>query len=313
LISEKNNLEQEMSRLKKENTVYNNELKENNRKINVLDTDLKICKREQDFLSVTADSLSKSLSRTELILDSLTKSLPVGFSLTTANSNDILNKMYFKNEFPDELHSSLEFSGIILSSLIGGVSRRDGISTKYNLDSFIEISSNDFNDEDHGFLNSEWRVFYPSEFIPKSRLKMTTLEGGKAELKLKFDLYQGELVTLSNEYLEKNSFLCTWKISDYYGKRVVDWNLAHNEAGKMRDMFFGTYEYNGEAYIALNNFQLLRLKNGFSPYVQYLQGEHYSFENEVGNNKILTRLKDENSQSAVLDPAYCIYLFKLVK
>ena len=83
----------------------------------------------------------------------------------------------------------------------------------------------------------------------------------------------------------------------------------------MRDLFMRTFEINGEAYIALNNFQLLRLKSGFAP-IQFdynQKSEYYTFEGLSGNNKLLSRLKDENSQSAVLDPAYCIYLFKLVE
>jgi hypothetical protein len=237
--------------------------------------------------------------------------------------------MYFNKVYPNELHANLEFSGVIISSLNGGENSNDSYKDDFNLDEYIRTShtSNDYewtrdyysqgnwNSYDNDYRNPKWQVYYATEFIPKSRLNISNMSGTQRTLIFKFDLLNGMMIKIGNDHLEENTFLCQWKTDYYFGKRVVRWNLAHEKAGEMRDLFMRTFEINGEAYIALNNFQLLRLKSGFAP-IQYdynQKSEYYTFEGLSGNNKILTRLKDENSQSTVLDPAYCIYLFKLVK
>jgi hypothetical protein len=318
LISEKHNLEQEKNKLKKENTDFNIEIKENNRKFNILDSGLTVCKLQFELLSASRDSLFHTLSRTELKLDSLTKSNSVVLSLQTANSNDILNKMYFDNEYPKELHARLEFSAVLITSLNGGGNSENSDVT-FNLDGYISASQNKTDSEwtpdyymnqngvyyDYDYRNPKWQVFFASDFVPASELKLTDMEGNLNQLDFKFDLIDEDILSLSNVNLEKNKYICNVKPMFFFGKQVLDWKLAHSEAGKMKDLFFRTFEMNGQAYIALNNFQLLNLKSGFAPmHIDYNgQSEYYTFDDLPGNNKILSRLKSINSEASVLDPA----------
>ena len=349
LNTDKSNLDRNVKNLKRESSDLladksvlsnrisdlNSELKSNNERIQILEKAINTCNYESELLEKTKDSLSKSLVRIKLTLDTLNNSTNYGSIITgtnlntNSNSNDILNKMYFKDEYPKEIHCNLEFSGVVVSSLNGGVNSNDNHRDAYNLDEFIRsshssydndwdrdyYSNGNWNSYDNDYRNPKWQVFYTSEFIPKSKLSITNMAGTARSLSLKFDLMNGMMITLSNEHLEENSFLCQWNSDYFFGKKVIQWNLAHQKAGEMRDLFVRSFEINGEAYIALNNFQLLRLKNGFAP-IQFEyneKSEYYTFEGLAGNNKILKRVKSENSESSVLDPAYCIYLFKLVK
>ena len=348
LNTDKSNLDRDVKNLKKESSDLladksvlsnrisdlNSELKSNNERIQILEKAINTCNYESEILEKTRDSLSKSLARIELTLDTLKNSANYGSIITGTNlntsSNDILNKMYFKDEYPKEIHCNLEFSGVVVSSLNGGENGNDSYGEDYNLDEYIKASQSsnvhgfwnkdyysegNWNSYGDDYRNPKWQVFFAAEFIPKVKLSVTNMSGTPQSLNFKFDLLDNILIKLSNDYLEENSFLCQWNTYFSSGKKVVKWNLAHQKAGEMRDLFMRTFEINGEAYIALNNFQLLRLKSGFAP-IQYdysQKSQYYTFEGLSGNNKILTRLKDENSQSTVLDPAYCIYLFKLVK
>ena len=309
--------------------------------LNSTDRNLMLCNKQKVELSDSIDLIKKSNASLTFVNDSLNLLFNVGNSNSNRNSSDILNKMYFKDEYPKEIHCNLEFSGVVVSSLNGGENGNDSYGEDYNLDEYIEASQssnvhgfwnkdyysegnrNSYGDDSEGnwnsygddYRNPKWQVFFAAEFIPKVKLSVTNMSGTPQSLNFKFDLLDNILIKLSNDYLEENSFLCQWNTYFSSGKKVVKWNLAHQKAGEMRDLFMRTFEINGEAYIALNNFQLLRLKSGFAP-IQYdysQKSQYYTFEGLSGNNKILTRLKDENSQSTVLDPAYCIYLFKLVK
>jgi hypothetical protein len=297
--------------------------------LNSTDRNLILCNKQKAELSDSINLLKKSNASLTFVNDSLHLAFNVGNSNSNRNSSDILNNMYFNKVYPNELHANLEFSGVIISSLNGGENSNDSYKDDFNLDEYIRTShtSNDYewtrdyysqgnwNSYDNDYRNPKWQVYYATEFIPKSRLNISNMSGTQRTLSFKFDLLNGMMIKIGNDHLEENTFLCQWKTDYYFGKRVVLWNLAHEKAGEMRDLFMRTFEINGEAYIALNNFQLLRFKSGFAP-IQYdynQKSEYYTFEGLSGNNKILTRLKDENSQSAVLDPAYCIYLFKLVK
>jgi len=307
----------------------NDEFFKLNSQIVILENDLLECNNNKRELLVSTDLLNKSIVNLNLINDSLEKELKLESPKVKGNTSDVLNSVYYDNVYPKELHASLEFSGVIITSLNGGENANDSYRDDYNLDEYIRTShsSNDYewnrdyyskgnwNSYDNDYRNPKWQVYFATEFIPKSKLSITNMSGTSRSLNFKFDLLNGMMITLSNDHLEENTFLCQWKTDYYFGKRVVLWNLAHEKAGEMRDLFMRTFEINGEAYIALNNFQLLRLKSGFAPIQNdYNQkSKYYTFEGLSGNNKILTRLKDENSQSTVLDPAYCIYLFKLVK
>ena len=297
--------------------------------LNSTDRNLMLCNKQKVELSDSIDLIKKSNASLTFVNDSLNLLFNVGNSNSNRNSSDILNNMYFNKVYPNELHANLEFSGVVISSLNGGENSNDSYKDDFNLDEYIRTShtSNDYewtrdyysqgnwNSYDNDYRNPKWQVYFATEFIPKSKLTVTNMSGTSRSLNFKFDLLNGMMIKIGNDYLEENTFLCQWKTDYYFGKRVVLWNLAHEKAGEMRDLFMRTFEINGEAYLALNNFQLLRLKSGFSP-IQYdynQKSDYYTFEGLSGNNKILTRLKDENSQSTVLDPAYCIYLFKLVK
>ena len=297
--------------------------------LNSTDRNLILCNKQKAELSDSINLLKKSNASLTFVNDSLHLAFNVCNSNSNRNSSDILNNMYFNKVYPNELHANLEFSGVIISSLNGGENSNDSYKDDFNLDEYIRTShtSNDYewtrdyysqgnwNSYDNDYRNPKWQVYFATEFIPKSKLTVTNMSGTSRSLNFKFDLLNGMMIKIGNDHLEENTFLCQWKTDYYFGKRVVLWNLAHEKAGEMRDLFMRTFEINGEAYLALNNFQLLRLKSGFSP-IQYdynQKSDYYTFEGLSGNNKILTRLKDENSQSTVLDPAYCIYLFKLVK
>ena len=322
-------LEKQISNTQVRADSLNNEIFKLNSQIEIFENDLLLCNNNKKDLLFSTDLLNKSIVNLNLLNDSLEKELKVVSPKVKGNTSDILNSVYYENIYPKELHASLEFSGVIITSLNGGENDNDSYRDDYNLDEYIRTShtSNDYdwnrdyyskgnwNSNDNDYRNPKWQVYFATEFIPKSKLSVTNMSGTSRSLNFKFDLLNGMMITLSNDNLEDNTFLCQWKTDYYFGKRVVIWNLAHQKAGEMRDLFLRTFEINGEAYIALNNFQLLRLKSGFAP-IQYdynQKSEYYTFEGLSGNNKILTRLKDENSQSTVLDPAYCIYLFKLVK
>ena len=327
----KQSLDAQLLSRKSERDSINNEMSILNKKIVQVENDLMDCSDKKSELLVSSKMLSKTIENLNLLNDSLEKEMRIVFPQSKGSSGDILNNMYFNQVYPNELHSSLEFSGVIITSLNGGGNTDDNDSYRnaYNLDEYIVASHSpndyDWNRDyyskgnwssyDNDYRNPKWQVYFATEFIPKSKLSITNMNGTSRSLNFKFDLLNGIMITLSNDNLEENTFLCQWKTDYYFGKRVVLWNLAHQKAGEMRDLFMRTFEINGEAYIALNNFQLLRLKSGFAP-IQFdynQKSEYYTFEGLSGNNKILTRLKDENSQSTVLDPAYCIYLFTLVK
>lgn len=344
LNSEKNNLDQDVRRKEKEISDLvndknklstqisglNSELKSNKERIQFLEKTLNTYENELGLLSETRDSLSKTLAQIEFTLDSLRGSNNGGFSFTKSDPNDILNNMYFRNVFPKEIHCDMELSGVVITSINGGVNPNDDYHQEgYNIDEYIRSSHNpddyqwneDFYAQQYwdaysnDYRNPKWQVYFATEFIPISGLTISDMNGNPRPLNFKFDLFNGKMVSIKSEYLEENTFLCRWKTDYYFGKKVLEWNLAHEIAGQMRDLFLRTFEVNGESYIALNNFQLLRLKNGFAP-VQLNydeEKEYFTFESQPGNNKILTRLKTENSESAELDPAFCIYLFKLVK
>lgn len=297
--------------------------------LNSTNRNLMLCNIQKVELSDSIDLLKKSNASLTFVNDSLNLLSNVGNSNSNRNSTDVLNNMYYSKVYPNELHANLEFSGVILSSLNGGENSNDSYKDDFNLDEYIRIShtansnawtqdyysQGNWNSYDNDYRNPKWQVYFATEFIPKSKLSITNMSGTSRSLNFKFDLLNGMMIKIGNDHLEENTFLCQWKTDYYFGKPVVLWNLAHEKAGEMRDLFMRTFEINGEAYIALNNFQLLRLKSGFSPimYDYNEKSDYYTFEGLSGNNKILTRLKDKNSQSAVLDPAYCIYLFKLVK
>lgn len=327
----KQSLDAQLLSRKSERDSINNEMSILNKKIVQVENDLMDCSDKKSELLVSSKMLSKTIENLNLLNDSLEKEMRIVFPQSKGSSGDILNNMYFNQVYPNELHSSLEFSGVIITSLNGGGNTDDNDSYRnaYNLDEYIVASHSpndyDWNRDyyskgnwssyDNDYRNPKWQVYFATEFIPKSKLSITNMNGTSRSLNFKFDLLNGIMITLSNDNLEENTFLCQWKTDYYFGKRVVLWNLAHQKAGEMRDLFMRTFEINGEAYIALNNFQLLRLKSGFAPikYNYDEKSEYYTFESLTGNNKILTRLKDDNSQSTALDPAYCIYLFKLVK
>jgi len=327
--SVKSSLEKQISKTQVRADSLNNEIFKLNSQIEIFQNDLLLCNNNKKDLLVSTDFLNKSIVNLNRLNDSLEREMKVVSPKVNGNTNDILNGLYYENVYPKELHASLEFSGVIITSLNGGDNDNDSYRDDYNLDEYIRTShsSNDsewnrdyysqgnWNSYGDDYRNPKWQVYFATEFIPKSKLSVTNMSGTSRSLNFKFDLLEGMLIQLSNDNLEENSFLCQWDTSFSFGKKVVKWNLAHQKAGEMRDLFMRTFEINGEAYIALNNFQLLRLKSGFAP-IQYdynQKSEYYTFEGLSGNNKILTRLKDENSQSTVLDPAYCIYLFKLVK
>lgn len=323
------NLDSQLLSRKSERDSLNHELSKLNKKIIDLENFLLVCNDQKAELLDSNKILGQSIDNLKFSNDSLEKEMRIVSPKAKGSSDDILNNMYFNKVYPNELHVNLEFSGVLISSLNGGENSNDSYEDDFNLDEYIRTShtSNNYqwtrdyysqgnwDSYDNDYRNPKWQVYYGGEYIPKSRLNISNMSGTQRTLNFKFDLLNGMMVKISNDYLEENTFLCKWNTDYYFGKKVVEWNLAHEIAGQMRDLFMRTFEINGEAYIALNNFQLLRLKNGFAPIqFDYNQRSKYcTFEGFSGNNKLLSRLKDENSQSAVLDPAYCIYLFKLVK
>ena len=316
LNSEKNNLDENVRRLKKENSDLLNEknklslqisslsseLKSNNERIQILEKAINSCNNELEIIGQTRDSLLNSLTKIELSIDSMNDFSKRGISFSKSDPNDILNNMYFRNVFPKEIHCDLKLSGVVITSINGGVNQNDEYEeVVYNIDEYIRSSHNpndyqwneDFYAQEfwdaNDYRNPKWQVYFATEFIPISNLTISDMNGNPRSLDFKFDLFNGKMVSLKNDYLEDNTFLCRWKTDYYFGKRVIEWNLAHEIAGQMRDLFLRTFEINGESYVALNNFQLLRLKNGFAPLqLNYNdeKNEYFTFDSQPGNNKI---------------------------
>jgi hypothetical protein len=311
LISEKNNLDLEVKRLKKENSELVGIKNEMNLQITLLNTEIGHLKAEKKTSVLKLDSLSDLLGTMSLVIDSLEKEKNQNITLGV-NSDDILNKIYFENDIPSDLRCKIEFEGVVLTSLVGRKYYQD---TSLGLDNYIRLSHGvieyDQWNRKLSYEDLDWKVFYPSEFIPKSKLEIySTGNGALEDLSFELNLIQKELVTIKNDLFEKDSFLSSWTNTTFNGKKIVEWNLAHGVTDETDDLILRIFEIESEAYLALTNFQLMRLNNGFCSW-EYDSGQPLKcLQNQ---SKTLKRLKDQNSESLVLDPAYCIYLFKLVK